>query len=72
MPILMLIRIFYFLSVSVIVLGMVMLMEDKTATTHFNNGTRSTELIFNGSQVVFMGLVFFLAGLYVQRKNTDN
>ena len=63
-------KIFYGLALLVIIMGMLMLSSQQSATTHFNRGFgKYEEVSFSGSHIIFLGVVMLLAGLYVQKRD---
>ena len=68
----MLFKILYGLALVIIVIGVLMLLSQQIATPRFNRGFGSSEeMHFNGSQVIFIGLVMLLAGIYIQTKDQE-
>ena len=63
-------KILFGLAIFIIGMGVIMLCSNQIATPHFNRGFGQTEeMHFTGSQVIFIGLVMLLAGMYVQKRD---
>jgi len=68
----MFIKILYFFSILVIVIGMAMLLTNQIATPHFKNGSGGhVELILHGSHVIFIGVIMLTVGWYVQKNDNQ-
>ncbi len=69
MRVTMLIKFLYIFAGLVIIVGIIMLLSNQTASPRFNNGR--SELTWNGSQVIFLGVCMSIIGLYIQRKDAQ-
>gem|GEM_PF-3468459 len=71
MRIAILIKILYIFAGLVIIVGIIMLLSNQTASPRFNNRNGGSQVTWNGSQVIFVGVCMSIIGLYIQRKDAQ-